>query len=352
MSLRDTNLNPTGAERGTVAGLFSDYSKAEQAISDLKKAGFSDNQIGLARADDSDLSSGTSSSQNMGEHHDNRSVWDKIKGAFGAEEDYRENRNDAAFVGRDAAIDNRDISAVDPDSSLDRDDALDRDAALNSPYAYPEDFQNSLTGAGIPEDRARYFGSNIHRGGVLVTVNAFGGRAAEAIAILERNGADIGSGEVDFGSQRQPSETSRPGLVENAERRIQLLGEMLRVYKERVSRGEVRLRKEVVTENRSIEVPVVREELVIERVSTSNDQPVNAEIGSDQEIRVPLTEEQVKVEKQPVVTGEVRVGKKEVQGTRTVSDTVRHEEVKVDKEGEVEVDDRNLKPGDKKRRSA
>jgi stress response protein YsnF len=43
------------------------------------------------------------------------------------------------------------------------------------------------------------------------------------------------------------------------------------------------------------------------------------------------------VEKKPVVTGEVRVGKREVQETQNVSDEVRHEEVKVDKEGDVKV---------------
>src|SRR5947208_15842521 len=81
---------------------------------------------------------------------------------------------------------------------------------------------------------------------------------------------------------------------------------MLRTYKERVQRGEVRLRKEVVTESQSIQVPVTREELVIERTPGSGQ--VTGEIGRDEEIRVPLSEERVRVEKQPVVNEEVRVG--------------------------------------------
>jgi uncharacterized protein (TIGR02271 family) len=121
--------------------------------------------------------------------------------------------------------------------------------------------------------------------------------------------------------------------------RIQLRGEVLRTFRERVQRGEVRLRKEVVTENKTVQVPVSREELVIERTAASGHSPANAgEIGTDQEIRVPLSEERARVEKQPVVNEEVRVGKRAVQNTENVSEDVRHEELRVDKEGDVEVD--------------
>src|SRR3954467_9170373 len=80
-----------------------------------------------------------------------------------------------------------------------------------------------------------------------------------------------------------------------------------------------------------------REELVVERTPGSG-QPVSGGIGRDQEIRVPLSEERVRVEKQPVVNEEVRVGKRQVQGSKQVSDQVRHEELRVDKEGEVNTD--------------
>jgi len=120
------------------------------------------------------------------------------------------------------------------------------------------------------------------------------------------------------------------------ERRIQLRGEILRTYKERVQRGEVRLRKEVVTENQTVNVPVSREELVIER--TSGTGPASGEIGRGEEIRVPLSEERVRTEKQPVVNEEVRVGKRRVQSNEQVSDQLRHEELRVDKEGQVDTE--------------
>lgn len=316
-----------GTERGSVAGLFSDCSKAERAISELRSAGFSDNQFGMARADNTDMgATGTTASSADfagGRHHDG-GMWDKIKGAFGAGE----------------SDDVRDRSIM-------RDDATNSTGAAygsDDDFAYGEDFPRHLSSAGLSENESRYFGSRLHEGGCLVTVNTAGGRAAEAISILERNGADIGSGAVNFGKERQGVATDVAGM---GERRIQLLGEMLRVHKERVARGEVRIRKEVVSENRTVQVPVTREELVIERTDVSGQAPASGRIGEDKEIRIPLSEEQVRVDKQQVVTGEVRVGKKQVQDTRNVSDTVRHEEVKVDREGDVDVDDRDLNQRDR-----
>ena len=71
-----------------------------------------------------------------------------------------------------------------------------------------------------------------------------------------------------------------------------------------------------MTENQNIQVPVTREELVIERGPGSGQ--VTGEIGRDEEIRVPLSEERVRVEKQPVVNEEVRVGKRQVQSNKEV----------------------------------
>jgi uncharacterized protein (TIGR02271 family) len=70
-------------------------------------------------------------------------------------------------------------------------------------------------------------------------------------------------------------------------------------------------------------------------------------IGSDQEIRVPLSEEKVQVDKVPVVREEVKVGKRTVSNTQNVSDQVRREEL------EVEGADENLRNDkDPKRRIA
>jgi len=53
-----------------------------------------------------------------------------------------------------------------------------------------------------------------------------------------------------------------------------------------------------------------------------------------------VREEQVKVEKQAVATEEVSVGKRRVQDTQHVDETLRKEQIKVDTEGNVNVRDR------------
>jgi uncharacterized protein (TIGR02271 family) len=50
-----------------------------------------------------------------------------------------------------------------------------------------------------------------------------------------------------------------------------------------------------------------------------------------------VREEQVTVEKQPVVREEVAMGKRPVQETKQVSDTVRREEAHVESEGDIDV---------------
>ena len=54
---------------------------------------------------------------------------------------------------------------------------------------------------------------------------------------------------------------------------------------------------------------------------------------------MPLSEDRVSVEKRPVVREEVEVGKRQVQDTKKVDRDVRREELKVEKEGDVSVEE-------------
>ena len=111
--------------------------------------------------------------------------------------------------------------------------------------------------------------------------------------------------------------------------RIQLREEELQAHKQRVETGAVRVRKEVVTEHRTIEVPVQREEIVIERQAPTGE-PI-------EEIRIPVSEEQVTVEKRLVVKEEVTVGKRVVEGIERVGGEVRKEVVRVERAGDVDI---------------
>jgi uncharacterized protein (TIGR02271 family) len=121
------------------------------------------------------------------------------------------------------------------------------------------------------------------------------------------------------------------------DRTIRLREERLKVNKNPIETGNVIVRKEVHTDHQSIDVPVAREEVVIGRRPASG-HASGGEIR-DEEILIPVTEEKVNVSKDTVVKEEVSVGKRKVQDTVRVGGAVRKEELKVDRHGNVNVED-------------
>jgi uncharacterized protein (TIGR02271 family) len=286
-----------------ICAFFKNRSDALAAISDLKDAGFTSDQIGLAMADDPSLTSSdplrtegvggpvdsVRASASRGKTED-RSAWEKIKDFFTGEHE--------TYIGDEQA--------------------------------------HESTYGNISSERARYYNSGIAAGGAVLTVSAPGTLLTEAREILEDHDADVRTSGFEEGTWESSSGSS----VGANERRIQLRGEMLRAVKEKVEKGEIRLRKDIVTENQTISVPVTREEVIVEQVSAGETRPLSGTIGDEGEIRIPVSEEKVSVVKEPVVTGEVRVQKRAVQDNQQVSDTVRHEEVRVEKQGSVDVNDK------------
>ena len=124
---------------------------------------------------------------------------------------------------------------------------------------------------------------------------------------------------------------------DEGQERIELREEELRAEKRQVEAGEVRLRKEVVTEKKAIDVPVMREEVVVEKRSVGGRRPAEGKVGDDEEISVPVMEEEVRVKKTPVVREEISLKKRQVQETEHVSDTVKREEAWVDRTGDARV---------------
>lgn len=113
------------------------------------------------------------------------------------------------------------------------------------------------------------------------------------------------------------------------ETRIPLISERLDVTK-RVTSTEATIVKEPVTETKTLEVPVTHEELRVERRPASESTVAESPAGpveSRTEIKVPLAREEVKVTKRPEVTEEVVIKKEPVTETRRVTETVRSEKV-------------------------
>ena len=103
--------------------------------------------------------------------------------------------------------------------------------------------------------------------------------------------------------------------------------------------GSVNVRKRVRTERERLSVPKKREEFSVERVpvETSRREAEGTERASergiveeDSEIRIPIVEEEIVVEKRPVVKEEIRLRKNVVEEEEVIEEDVRKEEVDVD----------------------
>jgi uncharacterized protein (TIGR02271 family) len=122
--------------------------------------------------------------------------------------------------------------------------------------------------------------------------------------------------------------------------RVPVMEEELTATVRQQEAGAVRIEKDVVEEERTLEVPVTEERVrverrVVDRAATA------ADAGAFEEtvIEVPLRSETVDVQKQARVAEEVVVSKEAVQRTEQVSGTVRREEVYVDEDATI-IDER------------
>ena len=117
---------------------------------------------------------------------------------------------------------------------------------------------------------------------------------------------------------------------------VALTEEQVRVGKRTVDAGQVRLRKIVRTEIVNQPVEIRHEDVVIERVAAGDVRSGTATSDFKEEtIDVPLTREEVVVQKDAHVTGAVRLHKTEGVETQQVSETVRKEDVEVVRDGKT-----------------
>jgi uncharacterized protein (TIGR02271 family) len=122
-------------------------------------------------------------------------------------------------------------------------------------------------------------------------------------------------------------------VATDEEIRVPVMEEELTATVREREAGAVRIEKDVVTEEQTLEVPVTEERVRVERRVV--DRPVSAadaDAVEDTVIEVPLRSETVDVQKQARVAEEVVVSKEATQRTERVSDTVRREEVVVDED--------------------
>ena len=118
------------------------------------------------------------------------------------------------------------------------------------------------------------------------------------------------------------------------ELRVQRTEEELRAGTRKREAGGVNVRKRVRTDREQIKVPKKHEEVSVERLAVDEGSASpEAEIGED-DINIPVMEEEVVTDKKAVVKEELRIKKDTVEEEEVVEEDVRKEEVEVDDETE------------------
>lgn len=127
---------------------------------------------------------------------------------------------------------------------------------------------------------------------------------------------------------------------------FKLYEERLIANKSRVKAGEVTIGKHIETETATVTVPLEKERVVIERVSTpSAEAVVDSTVIDFQEgeiARIEVYEETPEIRKEAYVREEVRVKKVVEQENFEAQETIRREELDIDTQGDLNVNDKNI----------
>ena len=148
-------------------------------------------------------------------------------------------------------------------------------------------------------------------------------------------GPGMSMGDTETGEFREHATTDEgvnqsrgDDLEDEDELRVQRTEEELAAGTREREAGQLKIRKRVRTDREQIEVPTRHEEVSVERVPVSGE-ATEAQIGED-EVVVPVTEEEVVVGKRAVAKEEVRIRKDVVEDTEVVEEDVRREEIDVE----------------------
>ena len=145
------------------------------------------------------------------------------------------------------------------------------------------------------------------------------GHSGEDRLSVARSGTGRESGD-EFGSED--------------ELRVQRVEEKLRADTREREAGDARVRKRLRTDRERLAVPKKRQEVRVERVPVEEGAAASEDEIGDDEIRIPVVEEEIVVEKRPVIKEEIRLRKEVVEEEEVVQEDVRKEEVDIDDQTE------------------
>ena len=191
-------------------------------------------------------------------------------------------------------------------------------------------FWSRLLGEEAPEQHYTAYDNALERGGEVLTVITDQRDADRVVSIVE-NHAPIGlEEEAGAGVTAGAAAGSAPVKTEG-EQVVPLAEERLDVGKRTVERGTTRLRRYVVERPVEEQIRLRDETVSVERRPVSGSASVAPDAFTEKTVEVTETREEPVVEKVARVVEEVAVGKKANERVETVRDTVRREEVDVER---------------------
>ncbi|GAA1123194.1 PRC and DUF2382 domain-containing protein [Citricoccus alkalitolerans] len=205
--------------------------------------------------------------------------------------------------------------------NIDADGSLSPEEESRLYEYYSMDYRNTDAAADRPDDGAR--GTDWDAG-----LAASNGTAATGVGGLgtARGGTDQSAADLD---EDVNAAGGVGGAVDQDRETVVARDEHLNVGTERRESGNVRLRKHTYTDTETVEVPVSREEVVVEREPIDPSSPEDLRDGGDEDVVV-TTHEEVPVVNKTATAEKVTVDKNTVRDTEQVSGTVQHEDVEVD----------------------
>lgn len=122
------------------------------------------------------------------------------------------------------------------------------------------------------------------------------------------------------------------GVTDTDTERIRLHEEQVHAETRKKDLGDVSITKEVVEDTKTVEVPVEREEIHIRHTDPNERTTGDDDAFVEEEIVIPVSEDEVVVDKDTVITDEIEVEKTTHTDSETVTETTRREELDIDDE--------------------
>ncbi len=199
-----------------------------------------------------------------------------------------------------------------------------------------------LFGRDIEEHEARVYGKTVEAGGVVLTLRAPDSQLSKAMGILnQHNVVDVKSRAIEAGwlakeaiiEAKPIPAPAKPVTTDIGKGEVlRLAEEQLEVGKRLITEGTTRIRRFVVQKPVEAQVTLHEEHVEIVRRAVADPAFVKDIDWTDRTIEIIETIEQPVVSKSTHIAEEVVIGKKGSDRVETVKDTVRRQQVEIERE--------------------